>query len=437
MKNDKEKKLNEEAVEIGEKQSKTKTGFKIGGFLVAVFLLLYIPSLFNWFFSRSINTEIIRIGTIEQAYNTEAFLIRSEEILKSPFDGKYIPEVAEGERVPANQRVATILKGASEKLLNDMKELDLRIIKAQKEKFDTQEIFSADVSKLDKEIQQKVKLLASESDANNLEKTSRIKEDIDGLIQKKASIIGSTSTSDVFLNSLRTEKEGLQAKINAGTKDIFSQAAGIISYTVDGYEQQLSIDAIRSLTPKFLEGIKGPDKSKSPEQNVAYANMPFAKVIKDIDCYVVVVLEAEKTALFRIDDSVGVRFNDLGKTVDGTVDYKSEVQEGKCVVAVKIDKGVSETASLRKTNIDLIRNSYHGLKVPVESLRKINKDQMTAEITLDKANYASIRPVKITGANDEWAVIESLKKTSEEGVSLYDIYVVNPTNIQEGQVINK
>ncbi|MCX7842781.1 MAG: hypothetical protein N2489_06870 [Clostridia bacterium] len=433
------KKSNELSFEAQEQNnmSRSRTRVRLGGALIAAFLLIYVPSLYYWIYGQQIRTEILRIGTIEQAYNTDACLIREEEVISAPFDGRFIPDVNEGERVPANFRIATVIKGNSEDLLNRMKELDLRIIKAQKEKYANEEFFSEDIVKLDNEIFNKVRLLADESEKNSLNSLGKIKEGLDGLVQKKAAIIGSSSTPDIFIKNLKKEKEQLNEKIRSSTKEIVSGIAGIVSYKVDGYEASLNPSAIKEMTPSALSGIKQAEGEGSLKAGGAVGGKPFVKIIRDVECYVAAALDTQKSKLFMIDDSVAIRFNDIGRVVDGTVEYKSNEQDGKVIIAVKIDKAVSETAHMRKTNIDLIKSSYKGLKVPVSCLREINIEEKKAKIILDKANYASERTVRITGMNEEFAIIESLSPKANENVSLYDIYVVDPKNIQEGQVINQ
>jgi hypothetical protein len=107
--------------------------------------------------------------------------------------------------------------------------------------------------------------------------------------------------------------------------------------------------------------------------------------------------------------------------------------ERKYIVSIKINKSQYETSGLRIVNIELIKNDYHGLKVSLKSLQNINLDEMKAEIVLVKAGCADIRPVRITGMNEEYAIIETADM--KNSVNLYDLYVVNPENIEEGQVI--
>lgn len=423
-----------------------RKGLKIGSFLVLMFFLLYIPSFFHWIFAKDINTDIIKIGSIEDSINADGYIIRSEEVLKSPFDGKYITDVGEGGKIPANSRVATVLGSNSEKLLNDLKQLDIKIIKAQKEKSEAQGLFSEDTEKIDSEIGQKVQLVINEGNANNLNGTAQLKEQMDGLLQKKAVIIGSISPSDASINSLKKQKESLQAEIKLCTREIISQSPGIISYTVDGYENTLNPAAIMNLTPKVLEEIKLGKSENLLGKNTVQSGKPFARVIKDFEYYVVFALDASEASKFKVDDGIDIRINDINKTVDASVEYKSDKIDGKYIIALKADKCAGELSSLRKINMDLIKRSYKGFKVPLNSLRDIDKANMKAKIVIVAANYAAIKDVAILGMNGDYAIIDNpvVKGKSDgqvvrsnDGISLYNTYVTNPVNIQEGQLINQ
>lgn len=412
-----------------------RRSIKIGSFFIII-ILSYLFLFFRWVYGNNIATDIIRTDTLEDSISIEAIIVRDEEVLKSPIDGKCINEVTEGERIPAKFRVATVLSNTSEKLIDNLKDLDLRIIKAQKEKSENQDFFSEDVVKIEDEIQQKIKLLILESNANSIEKTKRLREEIDGLIQKKASIVGSKSTPDVFLNDLKRQKLSIQDQINSNTREITSPASGIISYTVDGYEDNLSLKSINSFTPKMLEGIKSIEQTKINTNKNVDANKPFAKIVKGFDYYILIAVDSEKIKVLKVNSVINIRINDINKVIDGVVTNISNDIEGKSVATFKVDKDMSETASLRKVSIDLIKSSFTGLKVPLKSLMEFDQLNMKAKIVLVKANYASIRQVKVNGKNEESAIVEGSDDT-ENGVSLYDTYVVNPENIKEGQLISQ
>ncbi len=410
---------------------------KKGGILVIIFILVYIPSLVHWIYGKTISTDMIRMGSIEDSINTEGFLVRDEEIMKSPFEGKCIPNVSDGEKVPANFTVATILKDSTKKMYDDLNDLELRILKVQKEKSENQEFFSQDIARLENEVNKRVQLLIEQGNNNSISKARALKDDINGILQKKAEIIGNRGPADAFLNSLMKDREKLKQQINANKGEIITKSPGIICYTVDGYESMLNPAGIRNLTPKMLEGIKTRENVKSFSGKSVELNKPFAKLIKDFEYFVVFSLECEKAKDFKVDDGIRIRINDINKVMDTSIYYKSNLQDGRYILAVKVDKGISETAGLRKASVDIIKKSYDGYKVPLKSLSQIDQSSMTAKITLVKANYASIRDIRIKGMNEEFAVIESSNDAYRNGVGLYDMFVLNPQNIQEGQLINQ
>lgn len=418
------------------KENKGKK-YKIGSFILLMFLFLYIPSVLHWMSERNISTDILRMGTIEDSINADGIIIRNEKVYKSPFEGKYIPEAGEGEKVAAGSRIATVMKSTSLRLLDELEDYNQRIIKSQVEKNKNREIFSEDIAKLDNEIGRKLKLVVDEVNKNSLVKMEALKSDIDNLILKKAEIYGGQSTADVHINKLKSERDKLQKRIKANTKGEISELSGIVSYIVDGMEEELKPSIIEKLTPKYLESLKVPTTVKNINTHDVTTGKPFVKVIDSMKCYIAISAKADKARMFKVGTEAKVRIYDIGKEIKGKVEHISVEDGGTVIIVVEIDRCIDETAGLRKANIDLIRNSYEGLKIPVRSLKDIDMGNKKARVVLVKANYASIRDVKIGAVNDEYAIIKSADGSGKKGISLYDSYIIDPKNIEEGQIINK
>ncbi|CDG35488.1 MAG TPA: HlyD family efflux transporter periplasmic adaptor subunit [Acetivibrio thermocellus] len=419
-----------------ENKRKINGKVKLGGLLIALFLLLYIPSFIFWIYGKNIHTDIIRMGELEDYVTTDAYIVRDETVINSPSDGISIRNVEEGEKVGVGDTIATVLNKSSEKLLEDLKTLDLRIIEAKREKTKNDNFFSEDIKKLDQEIQEKLVLVIKKSNKNSISEVKQIKNEIDELIKKKATILGDLSYTDANIKALENEKRILQDSINANKRNIVSNLSGIVSYVIDGYEEILNPEKIPEITPEMLGMIKVVENRKKTDDLSTQYNKPFVKVIGGIDYYIVFVLDREKADDFKVDNYLRVRINDIGRVVDGTIAYKSNEMDGKFVIAVRTDKALSDTAGLRVINVDLIKSRYEGLIVPVKSLVNIDMNTMRAEIALVKARRATFVPVKIVGKNDNFAVIDNVEDYKDGGVSLYSSYIINPKNIEEGQVIN-
>lgn len=412
------------------------SNLKIGTILVIVFLLIYLPSLYHWVYGIDIGTDIVRAGTLEETINTDAFLVRDEITFVSPFDGTYIPGVGEGEKIPVNFNVATVLKKSSQDLLKKLKETDLKIIKAQKQKIGDDKLFSEDIMKIDSEIEHKLKLIISGASENNITDERELQEGVNLLIQKKVEIIGQSAKSDAYTESLKKERAGLEKIIQENTKEIESKVSGIVSYTLDGYESQLTPKTIKKLTPEVLGSIKADVGTSGLHQKEVQAQKPFVKVIKNFEYYLVAILDKNKIQNFKQGKSVTIRIGELNKTLRGSIDSVSENHSGKYLLSIKTDQNISDVARLRKINIDLVVKHFNGLKVPLSSLKEMDSNKQRAKIVIVDANYATIKEVSIVGRDSEFAIIESVSK-DKNSLCLYDIFVTKPGNIKEGQMINQ
>lgn len=419
-----------------ENKSKINGRIKLGGLLIVLFLLLYVPSFIFWVYGKNINTDIIRMGELEDYVTIDAYIVRDETVINSPSDGISVRNIEEGDKNGVGDTIATVLNQSSEKLLENLKALDLRIIEAKREKTKNDNFFSEDIKKLDEEIQKKLVLVIDHSNNNSISAVKQIKDQIDELIKKKATISGDLSYTDANIKALENEKKILQDSINANKRNIVSNSSGIISYMIDGYEGVLNSEKISEITPQILDMIKAVENDRKMDDLSTQYNKPFVKVIGGIDYYIVFSMEREGAEGFKVDDYLNVRINDIDRVVDGTVAYKSNEIDGKYVIAVRTDKALSDTASLRVINVELIKSHYEGLIVPVKSLVNIDMNTMQAEIALVKARRAKFVPVKIIGRNNDFAVIDNIENYKDGGVSLYSSYIINPKNIEEGQIIN-
>ncbi|HHX18790.1 MAG TPA: hypothetical protein GX727_08030 [Clostridium sp.] len=419
------------------KDKKKRRKILFRNIFLVLFLILYIPSFVSWIYGNNVNTEFIREGEIESSINTIAYIIRNEIVINSPAEGKCIKEKSEGEKVSVNSRIATIVDNTSLELLNDLRNLDLKIIEAKRKESEKSNLFSRDLTKIEKMIDDKLIDIVDCMNQNNFSQIKSIKDEVDELILKQATIIGGYGEGSSHIQSLEIERDGLQSRIMGNTVDIISKYAGTVSYVVDGYENMMTEDMIDKLTVEDLENIKISERQKNHDDLTVYANTPILKIIKDIDYHILFTLDKKDAVDFNIGDKVEVRINDINKIVDGIISYISEEMSGEYIISVNVDRSLKETTSLRKINIDLIKERYSGFVVPLESLVNVNEKDMTAQIVIVRANRARFVPVVIKGRDEKFAVIENMEEETSLGwkVQRYLPYVLNPKNIEEGQMI--
>lgn len=411
-----------------------KQSVKIGTLILGVFLLIYLPSLLFIIYGNGVETDILKIGKIEEVQNIDGVFIRNEQLIMSPETGDCVMDAVDGEKVPAYYRIASVVKNVPVSTYAELKTKEMEIERAQNAQKENISAFSSDIKKLDTEIIEEVKNLAQQSIRGSLVESNTSLTNIDKIVYRKSDIFGDSSKSAAYIKKLKSEKAAIQSKLNNNVKEIRTSSSGLISYAIDGYETILTPDVIRNITPEELDKITTKETNRDFNVIDVVKGRPVAKLVKDLESHMVAAVDEKYTKALKLDKTVMLRINETGLSIDAKIIYSSNLINGKRIVAFKFDTGLNETVGLRRVNADIILSSYTGLKVPYSSLHDIDLKNMTASITLVKGHTATIKKVKIIGMNEDAVIIDNLE--GENSIALYNTYILNPNNIQEGQTID-
>ncbi len=408
----------------------------VGTFLM-LFTALYVPALLNWVSGNHIAQDVIRNGIIEEYVHSQAILIRNEVLLKpSSIDGIYIPEINEGEKAAAYSTIAMVMGDESDELLKEIEEINAKIIKARMEQAEKSEFFSADLAKLDDEIGKKVRELIAACNSKSFREMGKKRTEIRGLVEKKAEIAAG-NTTDEYINSLQKRKTSIQHLIQQNTVQIRTNTSGIVSYSIDGYDGILTPDRAMDLTVAELDNIRERCASLDADTRNVKRDEPFAKIIKGIDMYMAANIPAGRAKKLEEGDSVRVRVRSMDFEAPATVVKIGEAENDRVVIIVRMSRGLDVLSAKRMVDADIITKTEEGLKVPLKCLRDITADGSRGRIMLVKSNIAVSREVEIVCSDEEYAIIRTPEGEYEKTVGLYNIYLVNPDNIEEGEIIIK
>ena len=429
----------ENPIPEGVVQGKNKTIRRVtlGGLLLVAFMITYIPSLFNWLSGSNVVQDVITNGVIEEYISADAVIIRDEELLDpASIDGICISEIDEGERTAAYCRIAMVTGMESDQLLKSIEDINEKIVKARMEQVEKSDFFSADLAKLDEEIGLRVQELIVACNTKSFGEMGRQRSEIRKIVEKKAEIVAGNST-DGYISSLQQQKEGIQKEINENTKQVRTNVSGIVSYKIDGYERVLTPKTINNLTYDKLEKIIEYNEVSSKETQRVQAGLPFVKVIMGTDIYLAAVITQDKAKAFEVGNNIKLRINNSYLETSGVITNINKEKSDRIVVTVRISRGVESLSDQRVVNVDFITKTEEGLKVPIKSLRDITQDGTKARLMVIRYNVAVNRQVDILCSDEEYAIIKTPEGEYVKTVNLYSIYLINPDNIEEGDIIGK
>ena len=372
-------------------------------------------------------TDTFRVdnGTLYQEETVQGYVIRKETVVKGEnYKNGMEQIIVEGEKVAKNQPMYRYYSNDEKNLKEKIEELDKKIQDALEK--DNSSIYSSDLKIIERQIDDKIK---NSSGITDLNAVNDYKKQMNDLVIKKAKMVGELSPSGSYIKQLIQQRGALENQLNSGSEYVNAPTSGIVSYRVDGLEETLGNIELTSLSKEYLENLNlktGKMIATSEESG---------KVIDNFSCYIVTVLNSEKSKEAKVGDKVKVSLSGEKELNAQIVYIKQEDDEN--LVVLEVSELVEELVNYRKISFDLIWWSYSGLKVPNQAIKE--KDGLQY-VVRSRAGYLSKILVKVLRQNDKYSIVTSystdelkeLGYTPEEissfkKITIYDEIILNPT----------
>ena len=258
---------------------------------------------------------------------------------------------------------------------------------------------------------------------------------------------------DNSIAAIQEQISQLSAASSGSATRITAPSAGLFSSLVDGYEEVLNLETIEALTPSSYRSIAPVAGTSGVGKMVYGERWSF-----------VTVLRSQDLGKLAVGDTITLRFQKgLDRDMTMTVQYISQEEDGKQVVAFTSEKYLNLTTLLRRQNALVIFESYTGIRVPRSSVR-VEQSPLTdedGEPLLDAdgqqktepvtcvycmwGEFARRKPVQILWQEEEYILVEAdttaLNAISAESVResrrlrAGDPVITSAAEIYDGMVI--
>ena len=392
------------------KQGNFLITFVIGAISVA--LAIYFGIYAYNTFSDPYQTTTVYTYTAHDSVELDGLLIR-EELVLPPQNGIVELTRAEGERVGVGQNVALVYRDSQAQADQaQLEALELEIELLEYAIGQGGDVASA--ARLDEDILQSIvglRASAALSDYSELE--DQVLSVKSGVL-KRGYVYGDGLTSGQLTQQLRDlndQRASLRQRSAAATIQVAAPRAGVFSNLVDGYESLLTLDSALQLTPASLRELMA-----RPEEQAAGGT---GKLITSRHWEYAATLPDLQAQRLREGDTATLRFTgDFSRDVDMEVALIGPSEEGRTLVIFSCNRYMSQTTLLRRQAVELIFDSWTGLRIPKSALRLV-------EAPLDdpeggaSSTYNRMGVYAMVAGRTEFKEVELIKEGS-------DYYVVRP-----------
>ncbi len=385
--------------------------------LVAVWIVFMLVVVVANLFGNSIKTEMVQHGEMEKAYSFEAMLIREETGMSAGKSGVLESMVEDNEMVRKNKHVASIYESKVDaEVKNKLANINIRIEEITKVKEESSNVVSAGYT-IEAAMKDKVEELTVALRQGNVKKAYSLNSEIHILNDKKNVWEKGEEYTDDVLDELLKEKAEYERKLGNAKEDLFSPTSGIYSTHIDGYEQLLNPAAVESMSVDDFNTIKNMKVSAEDIKKSGYQ----CKIIDNFTWSVAFTANKDEISKLKKGSVVYVRNANSPKDMKAVVSYISTPTNDKYVVIVTSDIKCDWAMKDRFVKIDLIKNKYSGLKVPMKALR-VRDGKTGVYVVVD--GIVKFKNVNVLYKDSGYAIVEE-NNTSRGGLLLYDEIIVS------------
>ncbi|MDX1357699.1 MAG: HlyD family efflux transporter periplasmic adaptor subunit [Clostridia bacterium] len=393
-----------------------------------LFLVLYVPGILLASGGAGADIAIIGNGTIIDSIKADGLVVRDDKVFSMPFNGVYLKEASEGERIPAGFRIASIVDETFEVKFRELEALEAEILSRKKDGEISSGIFTKDLLQVEEHIKAGVQDIALMVSKGSLENLQSIINEIENYSDYRDEIISGSTSHDAYTEELERQYEVLEQSLSGKITELFTNEPGYISYWVDGFEDVYNTSNITGFgTDELREAIRQGGDHTSAESDGAFARLStgnfytIAFVLREKDAQKLIERGTAKIVI----EGLGIEFNtdsiELGEENDGEI----------CVF-IKTNSKLNELASVRTVSAEIIFYEYSGLIVPEKCL--VNMDAYPirqVEIAKVQDNWVRFIEVKVIAEGGGNVIIES----PDGDLNLFDYYIIRPKRVEEGQVV--
>ena len=327
--------------------------------LVIIFLV-YLAIQLKSYYNKPSGYVLTQNGTITSYEQDTAYILREESVIDtSSYSGDRQIVVQDNTRAAKGDIITYFIEDDNTDIKVQLAEVDKNIEEAMSE---IQKDYSQEVKTVDKNIANSIYNVLKYK--NTIYELNTKLSDTHDLLEERVKVIGETVNKNSTLSALVKDRMQLEKELSKNRTSVKAPSAGLVSYRVDGYEDQLRPDNFSNITVEYLNKIK-----YSTDQQIPISKNQI-KIINNFDVYLIVVTNAESSEAqkLHLNDTIKFSLNNNFSTISkGTIEYI--IKDGdKRYLFIKTKDDVETLSQYRKVSVNLVWWSLEGIKVSNENI---------------------------------------------------------------------
>lgn len=368
-------------------------------FFILLCFVYIIGSSVNFLTKKIVSYDVLAYGTIDTPKSANAVIVRSEKVYNTDKAGVISYDAADNEKVKKGAVVCSIKDEAVvAQMQESLDSINEQIMKIQSERKDIS-VYSEDIKKYNTQMQNIIDESAIDYAYMQLGNIYELGNTIQKELDTRNQYLLSENSG--ALSELVAQRKEQESKLNENISNITAEESGIVSYYIDGLEEELTPENMTSITKNTInDSVKAESSFKSSVKE----GSPAFKLVTSNTWYIVSYINSQyidgwekgKTYSIYVKDNEGEEHKLDAYVEELTGDNESSEK----FVIFKITRDMTDFINMRNITIET-ENSERGYKIPndaiiEETLMKIPTAYVDSDGNVLKVENGSTKKVAVS-----------------------------------------
>lgn len=368
-------------------------------FFIVLCFIYIIGSSVNFLTKKIVNYDVLAYGTIDTPKSANAIIIRSEKVYNTDKAGVITYDAADNEKVKKGAVVCSIKDEAVvAQMQASLDDINEQIMKIQSERKDIS-VYSEDIKKYNTQIKDIIDENALDYAYMKLGNIYELGNTIKKQLDTRNQYLLSENSGE--LKGLVSQKKEQESKLNENISNLIAEESGIVSYYIDGLEEELTPENMSSISKsKITDTVKAESSFKSSIR----ANSPAFKLVTSNTWYIVSYInkdyikdwEKGDTRIIYVKDENGKQHK-----LDAYIEELTSNSDGSDkFIIFKLTRDMTDFINVRNITIET-ESSERGFKIPndaivEETLMKIPTAYVDSDGNILKVDNGSTKKISVS-----------------------------------------
>lgn len=365
--------------------------------------------------------------TMDESISAEGWFVRNETVAEGTSSNSVKHIVSNGEKVQDAAALAIVyadesIMEASRRLEEIKSELSLLNTAVQ-----SADNYTNDSTKLEQQITRQMQQLASQVDDGMPTDAYETATELRKLaLRRNASSLDISSIKSQIV-ALENEQKQLAGQAYGRSNTISAPASGYFSEVVDGYEEILTPEKVKTMQPETFRELT--------EQKVTAPTGKLGKVVSGFIWEFATVLSEADTARLYVGQTVTLKFSQISANATAQVAaINSSKESGEALVVFQSQIINGELVSIRQQKVDIVVATHAGLRVPVSAITMNDKGETGVLILTGNTARFKYIDEKNSYKGEQYYIVP--KGTTQKYLLMNDEIVIHPSGSNNLKVIS-